>query len=134
LRLSEIELYSHDIIIFIIICLFIYLRYRISASGAQRIIMYTYGAPRVGNKAFAAAFNDRLGGAAWRVTNISDIVPTVPRLMGYAHVKTGVRLTGGGGLMFEEQPKDLLGEGREVLDALQVRGCNVRGCKGNRMG
>ena len=96
--------------------------------------MYTYGAPRVGNKAFADAFNGRLGGAAWRVTNTSDIVPTVPRLMGYAHVKTGVRLTGGGGLLFEEQPKDLLGEGREVMDALQVSSWGLGWGKGGQRG
>jgi hypothetical protein len=37
--------------------------------------MYTYGAPRVGNKAFADAFNERLKGDAWRITNKADIVP-----------------------------------------------------------
>jgi predicted lipase len=37
--------------------------------------MYTYGAPRVGNKAFADAFNQRLKGDAWRITNKADIVP-----------------------------------------------------------
>jgi hypothetical protein len=83
--------------------------------------MYTYGAPRVGNKAFADAFDARLGGAAWRITNSSDIVPTVPRLMGYAHVQTGVRLGSGGALEFESSSKDLLGEGREVAEAIAVR-------------
>lgn len=47
--------------------------------------MYTFGAPRVGNSAFAEAFNSRLGNRSWRITNASDIVPTVPRLMGYSH-------------------------------------------------
>jgi predicted lipase len=37
--------------------------------------MYTYGAPRVGNKSFADAFNERLKGDAWRITNKADIVP-----------------------------------------------------------
>ncbi|GBF90755.1 hypothetical protein Rsub_03056 [Raphidocelis subcapitata] len=60
--------------------------------GSLEVSMYTYGGPRVGNMAFADAFNERLQGRSWRVTNASDIVPSVPRLMGYAHVATGVRL------------------------------------------
>lgn len=43
--------------------------------------MYTFGAPRAGNRAFADEFERRLGGRSWRITNASDIVPTVPRLM-----------------------------------------------------
>ncbi len=35
-------------------------------------------------------------------------------------VPTGVRLTGSGGLEFEESSKDVLGEGREITDVLQV--------------
>jgi hypothetical protein len=71
--------------------------------------MYTYGAPRVGNGAFARAFTRRMravadaaekrgggnlqaAGAAFRILNQRDLVPTVPRLMGYAHVPYGVRL------------------------------------------
>ncbi len=50
--------------------------------------MYTYGAPRVGNMAFSQAFNKRVPGS-WRFYNASDIVPSVPRLMGYSHVKNG---------------------------------------------
>lgn len=78
------------------------------------VIMYTYGAPRVGNVAFALNFNKRVeraaerarargdGGearphpAAWRLLNERDLVPTVPRLMGYSHVPYGVRLPAGG--------------------------------------
>jgi hypothetical protein len=95
-------------------------------SGAQRVIMYTYGAPRVGNKAFADAFDARLSaaGAAWRITNIRDIVPTVPRLMGYAHGGSSVRLTGGGGLLVGAAAEaEVLVEGREVLEVLGVSCC-----------
>lgn len=42
-------------------------------------------------KVFAVAF-DALVPDSWRVTNSKDIIPTVPRLLGYAHVKHGVRL------------------------------------------
>lgn len=46
------------------------------AAAAGRIVhMFTYGAPRVGNKAFADSFNARLAGRSWRVTNTADIVP-----------------------------------------------------------
>jgi hypothetical protein len=75
------------------------------------VCMYTYGAPRVGNVAFALNFHGRVeraaerararGGAgssnrplpaAWRLLNERDLVPTIPRLMGYAHVPYGVKL------------------------------------------
>ncbi|KAI8470315.1 MAG: hypothetical protein J3K34DRAFT_521444 [Monoraphidium minutum] len=116
--------------------------------GSLEVSMYTFGAPRVGNSAFAEAFNARLAGRSWRITNASDIVPSVPRLMGYSHVRSGVRLSlpkkakgdggdgdssgggggggGGGGaaggmgvaLQFEEGSKDVLGEGREVVEVI----------------
>lgn len=46
---------------------------------------------------------------------------SVPRLMGYAHVASGVRVSGSGVLMFEESSKDVLGEGREVAEVITVR-------------
>lgn len=109
--------------------------------GSLEVSMYTFGAPRVGNLAFARAFDERMRGRSWRITNASDIVPSVPRLMGYSHVRTGVRLAtpprngGGGGdgsstdgapaaaaghaaLLFEDTSQDCLGEGREVAEVL----------------
>mmetsp|Transcript_25159 Transcript_25159/g.51130 ORF Transcript_25159/g.51130 Transcript_25159/m.51130 type:complete len:338 (+) Transcript_25159:679-1692(+) len=54
--------------------------------------MYTFGAPRVGNTAFAEFF-DSLGMEAFRVVNDADIVPRMPRhrssagaLLDYEHV------------------------------------------------
>lgn len=38
------------------------------------ISLYSYGAPRVGNKAFAEEF-DRLVPDTWRITNANDIIP-----------------------------------------------------------
>jgi hypothetical protein len=73
---------------------------------------------------------------AWRITNFNDLVPTVPRLMGYSHVRHGVRLTPEGRLVFEtEGLADLFGEGRshvEVLSELlgQVRGAGRGACWG----
>ncbi|KXZ45673.1 hypothetical protein GPECTOR_52g70 [Gonium pectorale] len=58
------------------------------------VVMYTYGAPRVGNKAFAEAFN-ALVPDAFRCANDDDIVPRVPRLMGFCHVGTPVLLAEG---------------------------------------
>lgn len=40
--------------------------------------------------------------------------------MGYAHVRTGVRLDSGGVLSFEDGSKDVLGEGREVAEVVMV--------------
>ena len=45
---------------------------------------------------------------------------SVPRLMGYAHVRTGVQLNAMGKLKFERKTKDVLGEGREVADVVTV--------------
>ncbi|GFR44840.1 hypothetical protein Agub_g6182, partial [Astrephomene gubernaculifera] len=70
---------------------------RTPARSRQSISLYTFGAPRVGNRAFAAEF-DGLVPDAWRVTNSNDIIPSVPRLMGYCHVGRAVRLGADGRL------------------------------------
>ncbi|MEW5315853.1 MAG: hypothetical protein WDW38_007255 [Sanguina aurantia] len=81
--------------------------------GVSHISMYTYGAPRVGNKAFAALFNEKVPDS-WRVTNSNDIIPSIPRLMGYCHVKHSVSLGADGGLLVEEERsgRDFFGEGK----------------------
>jgi hypothetical protein len=79
------------------------------------VCYYSYGAPRVGNAAFARAFAARMEGAAqraaerggngktnlqaagasFRILNQRDLVPCVPRMIGltsYVHVPYGVRL------------------------------------------
>ncbi len=56
---------------------------------------------------------------AWRITNSNDLVPTMPRLMGYCHVRHGVRLTSEGQLVFEtEGLADVFGEGRSHAEVL----------------
>lgn len=65
--------------------------HRPAKAGRHNIALYTYGAPRVGNGAFADAFHARLApSSSWRFYNPRDIVPSVPRLMGYKHVRTGM--------------------------------------------
>ncbi|CAI5534401.1 unnamed protein product [Closterium sp. Naga37s-1] len=59
------------------------------------LTMYNYGSPRVGNAAFVARFNVYMRDS-WRIVNRADIVPTVPKLMGYRHVCCPVYLSPGG--------------------------------------
>jgi triacylglycerol lipase len=40
--------------------------------------MYSFGAPRAGNKAFAERYNEAVRDS-WRLTNTRDVVPSVPR-------------------------------------------------------
>ncbi len=48
--------------------------------------VYTFGQPRVGNKDFAAAVNEKLGSGIFRFVNDRDIVPRVPLFtMGFCH-------------------------------------------------
>ena len=54
--------------------------------------MYNYGSPRVGNAAFARAYDSSVPDS-WRVTNRLDVIPRVPRLMGYCHVGNSVSVT-----------------------------------------
>ena len=51
--------------------------------------LYTFGAPRAGNSAFAEALDRRLKRRAFRVVNNEDIVTRLPpRLLGYRHAGT----------------------------------------------
>ena len=64
-------------------------------SGAREVCMYNFGSPRVGNAVFADGFDD-LVPDAWRITNKKDIIPTVPRMLGFKHVGERVLLDAGG--------------------------------------
>lgn len=57
--------------------------------------MYNFGSPRVGNAAFARAYNQSVPNS-WRITNKLDMIPRVPRLMGYSHIGTSCSVTPGG--------------------------------------
>ncbi|NJL82058.1 MAG: lipase family protein [Chloroflexaceae bacterium] len=45
--------------------------------------LYTFGAPRVGNKRFAEAFDRNLKTKAYRVVNEGDLVPHLPPPLGF---------------------------------------------------
>ncbi|KAM3326937.1 hypothetical protein P3S67_002063 [Capsicum chacoense] len=67
---------------------------QLAKRGAIRVTMYNFGSPRVGNKKFAEVYNVKVKDS-WRVVNHRDIIPTVPRLMGYCHVAQPVYLAAG---------------------------------------
>ena len=53
--------------------------------------MYNYGSPRVGNAAFAQAYNRSIPNS-WRISKL-DVIPRVPRLMGYSHIGNSCSVT-----------------------------------------
>ncbi|XVE81501.1 hypothetical protein DITRI_Ditri15bG0069600 [Diplodiscus trichospermus] len=67
---------------------------QLAKSGAISVTMYNFGSPRVGNRRFAEVYNEKVKDS-WRVVNHRDIIPTVPRLMGYCHVAQPVYLAAG---------------------------------------
>ncbi|PRW20266.1 alpha beta-hydrolase isoform A [Chlorella sorokiniana] len=90
---------------------------RVWRRGAVRpaIVHYNYGSPRVGNKAFADAF-DQLVPNTWRVANTNDAVASVPRMLGYCHVGHKAELSGEGQLELTRNSSRTLGEGAEMAD------------------
>jgi hypothetical protein len=74
------------------------------------IVNYSFGAPRVGNSAFARRFNQVLPNA-WRVVNNGDLVTSVPRLMGYAHVGHKITISPDGVVEMEYDTSTQSGEG-----------------------
>ncbi|CAL8471597.1 g11139 [Coccomyxa elongata] len=92
-------------------------RYR--HGGEPEITMYNYGSPRVGNAAFARAY-DRSVPDSWRVTNRLDVIPRVPRLMGYCHVGNSVSVTPDGRFEVNDKKVDVFKEGHMAEDVLPV--------------
>ncbi|KAL3828324.1 hypothetical protein ACJIZ3_017126 [Penstemon smallii] len=64
---------------------------QLAKHGAISLTMYNFGSPRVGNRRFAEVYNKKVKDS-WRVVNHRDIIPTVPRLMGYCHVAQPIYL------------------------------------------
>ncbi|OVA02259.1 C2 calcium-dependent membrane targeting [Macleaya cordata] len=62
--------------------------------GAISVTMYNFGSPRVGNRRFVEVYNEKVKDS-WRIVNHRDIIPTVPRLMGYCHVAQPIYLASG---------------------------------------
>ncbi len=52
-------------------------------------VVYTYGSPRVGDRAFAEAWNQAHAARAFRIVNTSDIVPSIPLPVPFAGVLGG---------------------------------------------
>ncbi|KAK9671714.1 hypothetical protein RND81_12G049700 [Saponaria officinalis] len=67
---------------------------QLAKSESISVTMYNFGSPRVGNRNFADVYNEKVKDS-WRVVNHRDIIPTVPRLMGYCHVAQPIYLTAG---------------------------------------
>lgn len=82
---------------------------QLAKRGAISVTMYNFGSPRVGNKRFAEVYNQKVKDS-WRVVNHRDIIPTVPRLMGYCHVAQPVYLAAGD-LKIALENLELLGDG-----------------------
>ncbi|XP_057958863.1 uncharacterized protein LOC131151613 isoform X2 [Malania oleifera] len=82
---------------------------QLAKHGAISVTMYNFGSPRVGNKRFAELYNEKVKDS-WRVVNHRDIIPTVPRLMGYCHIAQPVYLAAGN-LTDALENIELLGDG-----------------------
>lgn len=90
---------------------------KLAKNGHIQVIMYNFGSPRVGNKRFADNYNQAVKNS-WRVVNHRDIIPTVPRLMGYCHVAQPIYLSAGDltegiverGLLEDGYHGDVIGE------------------------
>ncbi|RHN78706.1 putative triacylglycerol lipase [Medicago truncatula] len=84
---------------------------QLAKRGAISFTMYNFGSPRVGNKRFAEVYNEKVKDS-WRIVNHRDIIPTIPRLMGYCHVNQPLFLAAGVSTNSLEN-KDILGDGYE---------------------
>ncbi|KAL6903678.1 hypothetical protein ACP4OV_004491 [Aristida adscensionis] len=82
---------------------------QMAKNGVIFVTMYNFGSPRVGNRRFAEVYNaPPKVKDSWRIVNHRDIIPTVPRLMGYCHVEAPVYLK------FGDVKNDLVND--EILD------------------
>lgn len=60
----------------------------LDARGWRVVESYDFGRPRVGNGAFARAYDSRFEGRAYRITHAQDPVPHLPpQLLGFAHTE-----------------------------------------------
>ncbi|CAL5016006.1 unnamed protein product [Urochloa decumbens] len=90
---------------------------QMAKNGVIFVTMYNFGSPRVGNRRFAEVYNAKVKDS-WRIVNHRDIIPTVPRLMGYCHVEAPVYLKFGdskdalvnNGILDDEDQGDEIGE------------------------
>lgn len=86
--------------------------------------MYNYGSPRVGNKAFAEAYNEQVPNT-WRIVNGNDAVTAVPRLLGYCHVGHAVYLRPDGSIDIQRDSINAPFEGVAIPHVLPAMGTAV---------
>lgn len=89
-----------------------------------RLQMYNYGSPRVGNKDFAEAYNEKVPDT-WRIVNGNDAVTAVPRLLGYCHVGHAVYLRPDGSIDIEKDSSKAPFEGVAIPHVLPAVGTAV---------
>lgn len=106
------------------LCAFDLSHRRWSQGRHHQIVMYNYGSPRVGNKAFAVEF-DRAVPNAWRIVNRRDAVVTVPRLVGYCHVGHAVIMGGDKGMEVQKYSSEAPYEGMAVPELLPAVGAAI---------
>lgn len=73
---------------------------------STRIVVTTFGSPRVGNKAFQEVYDEVIR-MNWRVVAGGDIISRLPKI-GYHHVGKKVILTAGGELFIDPNALDML--------------------------
>lgn len=100
----------------------------LARNGASVKAVYTFGMPRPGDPAFAAAYDLRLGQITYRLAHGDDIVPTIaPSFLGFRHVgrflscRRGIRfdardLTTAAG---SDEPQFLKGIGQSLADGIR---------------
>lgn len=84
----------------------------------------TIGSPRVGDAAFARAFNARLSGKSLRYVNDHDVVTHVPPPIGYKHVAIRRSIAPDGSVSSDEPAiphffTDLIGEPAALIETIE---------------
>lgn len=85
----------------------------------EDITVITYGSPRVGNKEFQKAYDDKIS-AHWRVENVPDIIPSLPKV-GYMHVGKKVLITATGDLFIDPNSMEMSLWGKQAQSLLYHR-------------
>ncbi|KAG2495123.1 hypothetical protein HYH03_006733 [Edaphochlamys debaryana] len=87
-------------------------------AAQDRVVCYTFGAPRVCNGSFARSY-DQLVPNTWRFSNVNDVVPMVPLVhWSYCHVGRNVRITPAAAVPFRNKAEFV--ERAENCDALRI--------------
>lgn len=90
-------------------------------SRGYEVDCYTFGAPRVGNDAFANFVTSQSGGSNWRLTHYDDPVPRLPPMfLGYRHLSPEYWLAGGPSRKVDYQPGDV-----KICEGIANVSCNA---------